>query len=399
MRDSIPGTSDALAESAEWFRMLFENSVDAMTLLDPETLVFVDGNDAFVRGTGIAREALGTLSFLELAPEFQPDGRSSAEAAAATLALVLANGSHRSEWLTRRADGTEEFIDVVSTRLTSGGRTLILNTARNIDGPKKVEDDLRLSEARWRRVFEQLPMSMQIFAPDGSTRQVNQAYERLFQLTMEELRDFNILHDRQLEKAGLDVSIRGAFEGQISVVPPIPFELKISPEQPAKGIRWIGSTMFPVFDPDGRILEVVCVHEDHTARRVAEDEIHQLNQTLEQRIAERTEELEVSEERFKQLFEFSPLGIAQVDQGGWFYQANPAFCELVGHSVDELKHMSYWDLTPTNFHQGQKMSIERLDRTGRFGPFDKEYIHKDGRRIPVRLNGVRVVSPEGGVQV
>ncbi|RYD24109.1 MAG: PAS domain S-box protein, partial [Verrucomicrobiaceae bacterium] len=60
---------------------------------------------------------------------------------------------------------------------------------------------------------------------------------------------------------------------------------------------------------------------------------------------------------------------------------------------------SYWDLTPRDFHDGQRVSIDWLDRTGRFGPFDKEYLHKDGRRIPVRLNGVRVISPEGDVQV
>src|SRR5690606_24707552 len=43
--------------------------------------------------------------------------------------------------------------------------------------------------------------------------------------------------------------------------------------------------------------------------------------------------------------------------------------------------------------------IQRLNQTGRFGPFDKEYRHKDGNRIPVRLNGVRVTSSTGEVQI
>lgn len=399
MRDSTIDTADALAASAGWFRLLFESSSDAMTLLDPQTMMLVDANDAFVRASGIRREDFGKRSLLEIAPEFQADGRTSAEVAAEAVSMALTHGSHRSEWLTRRADGTEEFIDVVSTPLPFHGRTLVFNTARNIDASKKVEAELRLSESRWRRVFEQIPMSMQIFAPDGSTRQVNKAFENLFHLILEELGDFNILHDGQLTDAGVAASIRGAFEGEISVVPPIPFELKTAPDQEAKGVRWIGSTMFPVFDPDGKIIEVVCVHEDHTARTLAEEEIRKLNQTLEQRIAERTTELMLSEQRFKQLFEFSPLGMAQVDQQGGFHQANPAFCELVGYDVDELRSMSYWDLTPENFHPDQRTSIERLDRTGRFGPFDKEYLHKDGRRIPVRLNGVRVVSSTGEVQV
>lgn len=399
MRDSTINTPDALDASTGWFRLLFESSTDAMTLLDPETMMLVDANDAFVQASGIRREDFAKRSLLEIAPEFQADGRTSAEVAAEVVTMALTHGSHRSEWLTRRADGTEEFIDVVSTPLPFQGRMLVFNTARNIDASKKIQAELRLSEARWRRVFEQLPMSMQIFAPDGSTRRINKAYENLFHLNLEELRDFNILQDRQLAEAGLSANIRSAFEGEISVVPPIPFELKTSPDQEAKGLRWVGSTMFPVFDPDGGIIEVVCVHEDHTARKLAEEELHKLNQTLEQRIAERTTELKLSEERFKQLFEFSPLGMAQVDQQGKFHQANPAFCELVGYRVDELELMSYWDLTPEDFHDDQKTSIARLDRTGRFGPFDKAYLHKDGHRIPVRLNGVEVVSSAGEIQV
>jgi PAS domain S-box-containing protein len=261
------------------------------------------------------------------------------------------------------------------------------------------EAELRHSGLRWRRLFEQLPMSMQIFAPDGSTRQVNRAFENLFHLKIGDLRNFNILHDQQLIEAGMQHLVQQAFAGEIVVIPPIPFELRTSPEQPARGVRWIGSTMFPVFDEENRIIEIVCVHEDDTARKLAEDEVRQLNQTLEQRIAESTAELRISEERFKQLFEFSPLGIAQVDEQGRFQQANPAFAELVGYDIDQLRAMSYWDITRAEYFEEQRTSIERLGRTGRFGPFDKEYIHKDGRHIPVRLNGVRVTSSTGEVQI
>ncbi|WAC20389.1 PAS domain S-box protein [Luteolibacter sp. SL250] len=397
--DSHTGGIDALSGSAEWFRLLFERSTDAMNLMDPETMEFVAGNEAFFRATGLPPEKVIGRTLMDICPEYQADGRTTEAAARETMRLAMEKGSHRTEWLTRRGDGVDEFIDVVATSLPSGGRTLILSTARNIDGSKRMEAELRLSETRWHRVFEQIPMSMQIFAPDGSTRQVNRAFGELFQLIMEDLKDFNILQDHQLEEAGHMDKVRRAFGGEVSVIPPIPFQLKTAPDQEGKGVRWIGSTMFPVFDPAGRIIEVVCVHEDHTARKIAEDEVRQLNQTLEQRIAERTAELVISEERFKQLFRFSPLGMAQVDEQARFQQANPAFCELVGYDISELGEMSYWDITPERYYDGQRSSIEALGRTGRFGPFDKEYIHKDGRRIPVRLNGVRVVSSTGEVQV
>lgn len=399
MTDGPDESDDPLAGCGAWFRGLFEDCSDAMTLLDPETMKFTDGNNAFVRASGIPRESIRGLTPDELTPSQQADGRPSGEVSREAIAIALREGSHRIEWLTRRIDGTEEFLDVVITRIPWKGRYLILNTARNIDSPKRIEARLELSESRWQRVFDQSPMSMQIFAPDGTTLRINRAYIGLFFLSMEELKDFNILHDEQLKAAGLSENIRRAFEGEVSVLPPIPFQLRTSPHARAKGVRWIGSTMFPVFGADNRIVEVVCVHEDHTARKTAEEEIRLLNQTLEQRIREATAELRISEERFKQLFEFSPLGMAQVDDKARFHQANPAFCELIGYPMEELLSMDYWRITPEDYYDKQRSSIDLLGRTGRFGPFEKEYLHKDGRRIPVRLNGVRVISSSGEAQI
>jgi PAS domain S-box-containing protein len=399
MEHQAGGLADILSGNPEWFRMMFENSADAMTLIDPATMRFIDGNDAFSRASGVNREDIPFIAPADLAPKFQADGRLSSEVSREIVMDALKNGSNRVEWLTKRIDGREEFIDVVTTCLPFEGRSLIFTSARNIDRPKKIEADLHLSEARWRRVFEQIPMSMQIFAPDGTTRQINKAYGELFGFTMEDLEHFNILHDEQLKAAGFQEIIHRAFFGEVSVIPPIPFEMKTAPDQVSKGIRWVGSTMFPVFDTDGRIIEVVCVHEDHTARKLAEDEVRQLNQTLELRIAERTAELKQSEKRFQQLFEFSPLGIAQVDMQGTFHQVNPAFLDLVQHEAAELIGSNYWRITNPELHTENCGSFEKFDQTGRFGPLDKEYINKAGTRIPVRLNGVGVTSPEGDVQI
>jgi len=388
-----------LSESADWFRLLFERSADAMVLMDPVRLVFVDCNETAARFANAKREDLIGRSPLALADEWQPDGRQSEDVLKDAITRAQDQGSHRFEWQLLRPDKMAMFFDVVATTMDAGQGKLLLMTARNIDDSKRIESDLRQSEARWRRVFEQLPMSMQLFAPDGTTRAINNSFERIFHLTMDELKGFNILRDQQLTDAGHIEGIQRAFDGDVSVIPPIPFELRATPDQPTKGVRWIGSTMFPVFDNNNRIIEVVCVHEDHTTNKLAQDEVRQLNQTLEQRIAERTTELLLSEQRFKQLFEFSPLGMAQVDEEGRFHQANPAFSELVGYHIDELREMSYWDLTEPNYFDAQRSSIERLNETGRFGPFDKEYLHRDGHRIPVRLNGVRVTSSTGEIQI
>jgi PAS domain S-box-containing protein len=385
------------ASGGEWFRVLFERSADAMTLIDPQTGRFIDCNAASAEAIGAndRTEVLG-LSPPTLAPEFQPDGRWSTEAVAEHTRLTLEKGSHRFDWLMKRLDGIVTRVDIVATVMEADGRELILTVTRNIEHSKRLEEDLRVSESRWSRVFEQAPISIQIFAPDGTSRRVNSAFRKLFDPVVADLGDFNIRTDAQLAAAGLSDSIERAFAGEVVSIPSIPFEMRIGANRPAKGVRWIGSTMFPVIDPDsGQLVEVVCVHEDDTARKQAELAIQELNQSLETKFAERTGELRASEERFKALFEHSPVGMSRVDWQGNFLLVNASFAAIIGYTPAEVEAMSYWDITPPQYHDDERRILETVKEAGHFGPFEKEYVHRDGHRVPITISGMLIVREDG----
>src|SRR5688500_16771361 len=71
------------AMGGDWFRVLFERSADAMTLIDPTTGRFIDCNEASAEAIGArTREEVLGLSPPSLAPEFQSNGRLSTEAVA-----------------------------------------------------------------------------------------------------------------------------------------------------------------------------------------------------------------------------------------------------------------------------------------------------------------------------
>lgn len=112
---------------------------------------------------------------------------------------------------------------------------------------------------------------------------------------------------------------------------------------------------------------------------------------------ERTSQaLRQSEARLRALFELSPIGIALNEfESGQFLDLNPALLAPTGYTREEFIGLSYWDITPQEYAAAEEEQLSLLRRTGRYGPFEKEYIRKDGTRYPVALNGMMLNESSG----
>ncbi|SFM30399.1 PAS domain S-box-containing protein [Ectothiorhodospira mobilis] len=134
-----------------------------------------------------------------------------------------------------------------------------------------------------------------------------------------------------------------------------------------------------LYDDQGRITGHFGVQHDITERRRSE-EILQQRETL-----------------FRGLFELSPVGMAMNDlETGAFLDFNSALLEPSGYTAKEFRALSYWDLTPECYFPQEQEQLRQLQETGRYGPFEKEYIRKDGSRYPVLLNGFIMTDPATG---
>ncbi len=105
--------------------------------------------------------------------------------------------------------------------------------------------------------------------------------------------------------------------------------------------------------------------------------------------------METSEGIYKKLFEKSPIGLALNRMDGGFVEINQALLEMTGYTYDEFVALTYWDITPIDYEAQEKVQLDALVKTGRYGPYEKEYIHKQGYRFPVLLNGVVVEDDNG----
>ena len=175
-----------------------------------------------------------------------------------------------------RADGAEFPVELTVTRVKGEGGPVFVAYLRDISERNQSQAVLRQSEARFRGLIEQAPFSVQVFSPDGRTLQVNRCWEELWGVKLEEIGDYNILTDRQLEEKGVLRYIQRGFAGHATRIPAIEY----NPDDTVPGVtrhadprRWLSAVIYPLRDSEGEIREVVLIHEDITARKQLEGEL------------------------------------------------------------------------------------------------------------------------------
>ncbi len=105
------------------------------------------------------------------------------------------------------------------------------------------------------------------------------------------------------------------------------------------------------------------------------------------------------EARLRSMFEFLPLGLVRTTRDGRFLEANWAFLEMLGYPMEELADLTCRDLTPERYRQEDERQMAALRRKRRHDPYDKEFCHKGGRRIAVRVVGTLVTESDGETSV
>jgi len=138
---------EALRESETKFRLLFEESGDAILLWQNHK--FIDCNQAAVEMMGATdKHQLLNSHPSELSPEKQPDGSYSLVKSTQNNALALERGSLRFEWLHRRIDGSEFPVEVLLTAIPLQREKILHVVWRDITERKRAEASLKASERR-----------------------------------------------------------------------------------------------------------------------------------------------------------------------------------------------------------------------------------------------------------
>jgi PAS domain S-box-containing protein len=97
------------------------------------------------------------------------------------------------------------------------------------------------------------------------------------------------------------------------------------------------------------------------------------------------EELRSTEQRFRRVVESNMIGIFFWDADGRIFEANDRFLSMVGFTREDLEagRVNWSKMTPAELESLDRKCLEVFTATGVCEPYEKEYIRKDGVRIPV----------------
>jgi PAS domain S-box-containing protein len=105
-----------------------------------------------------------------------------------------------------------------------------------------------------------------------------------------------------------------------------------------------------------------------------------------------------SEERIRCLVDANVIGVALWDTEGRIRDANEAFLDLVGYTRDEVLSgaISWREMTPPELRHLDERALAEVAATGKCTPYEKEYIAKDGTRVPVLIGAASFGGQEPG---
>ena len=107
-------------------------------------------------------------------------------------------------------------------------------------------------------------------------------------------------------------------------------------------------------------------------------------------------ELEESEERFRFAMHFSSVGMALVAPDGRWLGINPALCDIVGYSENELLATDVQSVTHPDDRDADRDQVRQmLDREIETYQTNKRYVRKDGRVVWTQLSGSLVWLQSG----
>lgn len=267
-----------------------------------------------------------------------------------------------------------------------------LQTANAIARRPEVEQALRESEQKYRELAENINDGVYVLDTKGRFEFVNAVIERRSGMALEQWRGRNFL---DIITPSQRAQARGNFRRSLKGEAVGAYELSYTS---AHGhLLTIELNHRPILR-DGKVVGVMGISRDVTERKQAIDEIHRLNEELEQRVERRTAQLHKAEERLRNLIDNTWDIIFRIDLKGRFTFGNKAAERITGYPLRKLMKMNMADLLAPEYREAiQDRLRQRIAGQPMPQPFTYQIVSRQGRRVWLEVTTRPMLDEEGAM--
>jgi PAS domain S-box-containing protein len=349
-------------------------------IVDPGSGAIVECNELAAAQHGYDRAAFRALGIHEIVADL-----TAAEALTQVREIIAQAGPLHFQSRHRTRGGALRDMLVTAQPVRFDDFPRVLFTATDVTERREAERALRASEERFRSVVDNMSEGLMLFDADGNLTYQNPASLRIHGFDPAPANAGAIGHEQlpatwdAWDDAGRPITFdewpvsrvfrHERFENQV---------LRVVRRE--TGHEFYGSyNGCPIYDADGRLsLGFI------TIRDISE-------QTHVRRALER------SERRLRTFFDSEMMGALHWTVDGGLTDANDKFLRMVGYDRDDLRagRLNWAAMTPPEHHARDARALAELAAHGVDTPYEKEFVRKDGSRVPV-LIGAAMLGDEPG---
>ena len=356
---------EALRESEEKFKLIATHMPDHILVQDKD-----------LRYTWVLNPQLGlTLDDMigKTDFEFLPKEDAANLTTIKRRVLDTGNPEYVTAPLASREGGTEYFEgSYVPTHDAEGQVSGLIGYFRNVTERVKTEEELRLQST----ALQAAANGIVITDREGTIRWVNQAFTRLTGYSAAEAIGDN---PRILKSGHHDEAYYRKLWG--TILAGRVWQGEIVNKRKDGRLYSEEMTITPVIDSAGAVTNFIAIKQDITGRKRAEEELRRAT------------------ERIEKLLGANLFGIAEFDATK-IVSANRALLDMTGYSERDVARgrIDWREITPPEYTERDNRAWREMMEHGECLPYEKEYITRDGKRIPILIAGVRLTEdPVTGV--